>query len=255
MLLATLTVEALSAQPLPPGEGPEPVGTIASYMVDTFTGQTEDGLPRGWKPLVFRSVPRQTAYTLVQEDDNWFVRAVSSASASAVLKEVSVPLRGFPVLTWRWKVEGTVREADARSKKGDDYAARIYVAFKYDPARANAWMRAKYGLAKRLYGEYPPHAALNYIWDNRLPIGAELDNAYSDKVKMIVVESGDENAGRWMTERRDVLADYRKAFGEDPPELHFVSLMTDTDNTRGSATAYFDDIAFLAGASGPTAPR
>jgi len=253
-LAAVLVVLFLPA-PLPaqePAPDFEPAGALQSYVVDTFSGQIQDGLPRGWKQLFFRKIPVHTTYTVVQEADNYVVMAVSSASASAIVKEVPVPLKAFPILSWRWKVERTLRKADARSKKGDDYPARIYIAFKYDPSKASPWMRAKYGLGKALYGEYPPHAALNYIWDNKLPVGTALDNAYTDRVKMVVVETGDAKAGRWVVERRNVYEDYRNLYGEEPPELQFVALMTDTDNTGESATAWYDDLIFLAAPLSPS---
>lgn len=213
--------------------------------VDSFDGGSAGGLPKGWKPLAFRKIPRQTAYTLEQEDGNWFVKAVSSASASGLLKEVQVDLRKTPVLAWRWKIEHVLKKADARIKAGDDYAARIYIAFRYDPEKASLWQRAKYGAAKALYGAYPPGAAINYIWDNKLPAGMVVDNPYTDRVKMVAVESGGEKAGRWVSESRNVLRDYQMTFGGDPPPLQFVAVMTDTDNTGESAVAYYDDLAFL----------
>ena len=66
---------------------------------------------------------------------------------------------------------------------------------------------------------------------------------------MIVVESGPEKVNQWVNEERNVLEDYRKAFGEDPPLVSGVALMTDTDNTGESATAYYGDISFRKGGS------
>lgn len=217
------------------------------FLVDSFSGQAEPGgLPRGWKPLFFKKISRHTEYGLEKEGENYFVKAVSSASASAIYKEVPIELKDYPLLSWRWKIDHVLAKADARRKNGDDYPARIYVAFAYDPARAKAWERAKYGLAKALYGSYPPEAALNYVWDNKLPIGAALDNAYTERAKMIVVESGPGKAGEWVREERDAYADYKKIFGREPPKIAFIALMTDTDNTGESAIAYYDDIAFSA---------
>lgn len=207
-------------------------------------GSPVGGLPAGWKELRFRRVARPTRYALVREGEDVFLRAVSSASASALYREVSPDLAETPVLSWRWRVRGSVPSADARRRSGDDYAARVYVAFAYDPARAGAWERAKRALGRALYGAEPPGSALNYVWDNRLPLGAELDNAYTDRAKMVVLASGDAQAGRWLGESRDVLEDYRRLFGQDPPPVLFVAVMTDTDDTGESASADYDDIAF-----------
>lgn len=221
-------------------------GAAAAGGLEPFDFATENGLPKGWKPLAFRKIPHQTTYTLEQEDGNWFVKAVSSASASGLLREMRVDLMKTPVLAWRWKVEHVLKKADARTKAGDDYAARIYVAFRYDPEKASLWQRAKYATARALYGAYPPGAAINYIWDNKLPAGTVVDNPYTDRVKMVAVESGDEKAGGWVSESRNVLRDYQMTFGGDPPPVAFVAVMTDTDNTGESAVAYYDDLSFQA---------
>jgi hypothetical protein len=136
-------------------------------------------------------------------------------------------------------------KADARTKAGDDYPARIYVAFRYDPAAATAWEKTKYGAYRLLYGVYPPRAVLNYIWDNRLPPGTTLDNAYTARARMIVVRSGEAEVGRWLTETRNVLDDYRRAFGGEPPRIAGVAVMTDTDDTGERAVAWYDAITLL----------
>src|SRR5688572_7740999 len=188
-------------------------------------------LPAGWEPLTFKKIPRVTRYTVVRDDDRWVLKAESDASASGLYRALDVDPRAYPRLTWRWKVANVLVKGDARTKEGDDYPARIYVAFRYDPAHATAWEKTKYGAYRLLYGVYPPRAVLNYIWDNRLPPGTTLDNAYTDRAKMIVLRSGAAEVGRWVTETRDVLADYRWLFGGDPPSVAGVAVMTDTDDT------------------------
>ena len=96
---------------------------------------------------------------------------------------------------------------------------------------------------KFLYGDYPPHAALNYVWDARSPVGTIVASPYERRVRMVVVESGEANLGRWRAYERDVLADYRAAFGEDPPGIAGVGLMTDSDDTGERAVALYGDIA------------
>ena len=70
-------------------------------------------------------------------------------------------------------------------------------------------------------------------------------NPFTDRVKMIVVESGAENLNTWVGQQRNIYEDYKQAFGEEPPMISGVAIMTDTDNTRESATAYYGDIVFL----------
>lgn len=203
-----------------------------------------NGLPAGWEPLLFKKIPRTTTYEWSAAEGA--LHAVSSASAAGLIYRLDRAAGSAPVLRWRWKVSGTLPKGDERAKSGDDYAARLYVTFRYDPRRAGAGMRFKYGLAKTLYGEHPPHAGINYIWANRLAQGEAVANAYTDRVRMLAVRSGDAEAGRWLSEERDILADYRKLFGEEPPPLAGVAVMTDTDNTGGRAEAWYAQIELAA---------
>lgn len=146
-------------------------------------------------------------------------------------------------MRWRWKVAAPLAAHAERSRDGDDFAARVYVTFRYDPARADALTRAKYAIAKKLRGEYPPHGGLAYVWSSGEDVGASWPNPYTDRVQMVVVRTGAAQAGTWLTEERDILADYRAVFGEAPPELEGVALMSDTDQTGAEAKAWYADVS------------
>jgi Protein of unknown function (DUF3047) len=206
-----------------------------------------DGLPAGWTPLTFRNISRHTRYAIVQEDGRPILRAESEGAASGLIRRVDLDPGTYRHLSWRWKIENTIAKGDERSKAGDDYAARIYVAFRYEPETAGAWERARYGAARLLYGEYPPKHVLNYIWANRLPKGEAIDNAFTDRAKMIAVRSGSAEAGQWLEEERNVYADYRRLFGQEPPRIAGIAVMTDTDNTGERAVAYYDRIVVRRG--------
>ena len=120
-----------------------------------------------------------------------------------------------------------LEKGDARKKEGDDYAARIYVVFPH-------WF-------------FPKTRSINYIWANKLPQGEIVPNPFTSNAMMVAVESGEEKVGEWVTETRNVRADYRAIFGEEPPRAGAVAIMTDTDNTGGSAVAWYDDIKFKGG--------
>jgi hypothetical protein len=223
-----------------------PVAVAASLDVAPFSRMEEGGtVGQGWQPLEFRKIERRTRYALVRDGDAVVLRADADASASGVVHRLDGPAAARPMLSWRWKIADVVTAGDPRRKDGDDYAARVYVTFRYDPSRVSAVERAKYALAKQLDGEYPPHAGLTYVWDARLPPGTVLPNAYTDRVRMIVVRSGAAEAGRWVAETRNVLEDYRRAFGEEPPPVSGIAVMTDTDQTGGRATAWYGDIRFM----------
>jgi hypothetical protein len=213
--------------------------------VGRFSAEKQnDELPAGWEPFTFRGIDRHTDYRLVEEDGKVVVQATSRASASGLMRRIAIDPREYPIVQWRWKAASVLEKADIHRKEGDDYPARIYIAFEYDPAKLSFSERIKYGVAKMLHGEHPPHAVLNYLWASKAPVGLVAPNAYTDRSMMIVVQSGAENLNAWVEEERNILEDYRKAFHEEPPMISGVAIMTDTDNTEESATAYYGDILF-----------
>ncbi len=199
-----------------------------------------EGLPKGWEPLTFNKIKSHTHYEWSPE--NHVIHAVSSAAASGLTYRLDQEAGKAPILRWRWRVSHSISKGEEKTKAGDDYAARIYVTFRYDPSKVGAGARIKYGFAKALYGEYPPHAGINYIWANRLAQGESTPNPYTDRVMMVAVRSGDSEAGKWFAEERNIQEDYRTLFKEDPPPLAGIALMTDTDNTGSQAEAWYADI-------------
>ena len=201
-----------------------------------------DGVIAARNMPVTKNIAAKTRYSIVRDGEHYVLKAESHAAASGLIRPLDLDPKVYQVMSWRWKVENILVKGDARRKEGDDYAARIYVAFQYDPETATLWEKTRYGTYKLLYGEYPPKAVLNYIWANRLPEGAAIDNAFTDRAKMIAVQSGPQEIGRWLSEERNLVEDYRRLFGQEPPRIAGVALMTDTDNTGESAVAYYDDI-------------
>jgi hypothetical protein len=200
-------------------------------------------LPDGWKPLTFKKIPKQTAYELIKDGDAVVVKAVSDASASGLTKAVNIDPKEYPIVRWRWKVENVLKHSDVTRKDGDDYPARLYITFAYDPDKVSLGKKLKFKTGQALFGDIPI-GALNYIWDTNTPIGTIVENAYTDFAQMVVVESGMQKVGRWVSEERNIYEDYKQAFGEEPPLMNGVAIMTDTDNTKEQATAYYGDIQF-----------
>lgn len=150
------------------------------------------------------------------------------------------------MLRWRWKGERLPTAADTTRRATDDAMARIYVMFRHPPERLTRAQRATDEMMQRLHDEAPPHATLLYVWDNRAAVGTSTRNAYTDRVRNIVVESGSARLSQWLAYERDIAADYRAAFGEAPPSVTGVAVMTDADNTASSAIAYYGDITLSA---------
>jgi DUF3047 family protein len=203
--------------------------------------------PDSWKPLTFPKIERHTAYSLVRDGDIVVLKAVSQAAASGLTRDITINPSDYPVVQWRWKITNLIQKSDVTRKDGDDYPARLYITFQYDSSRVGLFERAKYEIARLLYGEYPPLGALNYIWANKEAKGTMVRNAYTDRARMIAVENGESPLNTWVTEKRNLLEDYRRAFGATADEIPMISgiaVMTDTDNTGESVTSYFGDIVF-----------
>ena len=200
--------------------------------------------PDSWQPLTFEKVEKHTQYSLVEDDGTVVLKAVSQASASGLTRAVSIDPKQYPVVQWRWKVENVLKNGNVMEKDGDDYPARLYITFAYDSSKAGFFERTQYEAYRLIHGQYPPLGAINYIWEARTPAGTIVPNPYTARAIMIVIQSGEAKVGQWVTESRNVYEDYRNAFGEDPPLISGVAVMTDTDNTGESAVAYFGDIVF-----------
>jgi len=174
----------------------------------------------GWDAKSFKGM---TEYRLVQESGRTVVKAHSVGSASGLFKKVKLDPARFRHLRWSWKIAATITNGNEKTKNGDDYAARVYVVF---PGRF-FWQTK----------------AINYIWANRLAKGDSISNAFTGNAMMLAVESGSEKRGTWVAEERDVLADYRRLFAEEPREIGAIAIMTDTDNTGEETTAWYGDIS------------
>ena len=179
------------------------------------------------------------------EDHNTVVvKADSKSSASGLIHRIKIDPRVFPIVSWRWKVTNTFIKGDVRKKRGDDYPARLYIAFEFDPNRLSFFEKTQYKLARLLYGEYPPGGAITYIWSSNAPRGTLVSNPYTKRSKMIAVQSGKTLLNTWIQEERNVYEDYKTAFSQEPPMIVAVMIMTDSDNTGESAISYFGDIIF-----------
>jgi hypothetical protein len=218
-------------------EGPLIVGDFSAANWD-------NGLPENWNPLTFYAIKKHTVYEKSNDNGVTVIKAVSNASASGLIRKISIDPKKYPIIRWRWKVSNIYQHGDVTKKTGDDYPGRIYIAFEYDAEKVGFWEMAKFTALKLIYGEYPPIGAINYIWESIAPEGTFISNPYTDRVQMIVVESGGENINTWKQEERNIYEDYVKAFGEFPSMISGVAIMTDSDNTGESAVSFYGDILF-----------
>lgn len=210
-----------------------------------FSAATPGGPPPPpWKLQTLPKIERHTRYALVRDEGRVVLRADAQASMASLAHPLRLDAAAFPILEWQWKITSLIRGADLASKEGDDFPARIYVLFDYDIRKLPFATRTKFRIARALYGADLPLAALCYVWDGKAPRDTAVWSAYTDRVRVIVAESGPANLNRWMTFRRNIREDFRAAFGEDPPPVTGVVIATDTDNTGASVTAFYGDIRF-----------
>ncbi len=200
--------------------------------------------PTGWVHKQINDDTKATDFSIVREDGRGVIEARSEAGASSLIHTLATPVPADAHLQWRWKVSNAVPESAMRNKATDDYAARVYVFFDYDKAKLSLGDRIKIDLARVVWGADLPTAALCYVWGTHDAVGSIGPNPYTDRVRMIVLQQGDARSGQWVSENRDLAADFKAAFGEAAPAVTGIALGADTDNTGARVEARFADIRF-----------
>ena len=215
-----------------------------AVWVGQFRGNGSE-LPAPWTVEQIDSKVPATRYQIREWEGQHAVEGSADASMALLGRPVSIDLEKTPILCWQWRVDHVLKNADMRTKAGDDYAARLYLTFRIPEEQLGLGTRTKLALARSIYGDKVPDAALNYVWDNHQPPETLMDNAYTDRTRMLVLRSGNQDAGRWVTERRDVRADFARAFKNIQGQLSGVAVAVDTDNTGEKAKAGFAAIHFV----------
>ncbi|MEI8028551.1 MAG: DUF3047 domain-containing protein [Comamonadaceae bacterium] len=219
---------------------------VAPLFSSLVPGQS---LPREFHVINLPKIA-QNSFSLASDEGKTVLRVDSDNSAGSIdipltaSRLGNAPGSGSTVLEWRWKVSRALEKADMENKSGDDHAARVYVFFDVPLKSLSFVERSKIQLARMLMGEDVPTAALCYVWDNRHRIGYTAWSPYTHRLRKVVLQSGPEHVGQWMTEARDVAADFREAFGFDAPAVTSVAVGNDTDNTDERVTTWFGDISF-----------
>ncbi len=189
---------------------------------DILVADFESGDLSHWQSEEFEG---RTEYRLVSIDGVRALAATATNSASGRVRKIRIDLDKTPFLHWRWRVEPCQGGGDETSKAGDDYVARLYVIV----SGGLRFWRTR---------------ALNYVWSCSQPVGSRWDNAFTANAQMWALRSGPAEAGRWLTEVRNVKADLKTVFGEDIRHLDAIAIMTDSDNSGGVHRAYYGNIAF-----------
>lgn len=200
------------------------------------------GVAPGWQHQTLPKVERPNQFELVPDGDRRVLQVRSASSASSWLAKVDIAPARAQRLQWRWKVSRSLEGSDVRSKQGDDYAARLYVLFDLPPERLSLGDRLRIQAARAVSGVEVPAAALCYVWGHAQPAGSTAWNPYTDRVRMVVVDSGNGHAMQWRSVARDLRRDWEEAFGGAMPAVRGIAVSADTDNTRDRVEAWFGDI-------------
>ncbi len=194
--------------------------------------------PEGWQAVTLPG-KAATVYRSEHKDGRPATAAVSRRSASLLRRDIGRPAHEVREVAFSWWVQAALPQADIADATRDDAVARVLFSFDGDHAKLSPRDRMLFELAHTLTGERPPYATLMYVYANEQPVGAIVHNPRTDRIRKIVLDAGPGQKKRWREHRRDLVADYRRAFGEEPGRLLSVALMTDSDNTQGEALAWY----------------
>ena len=183
------------------------------------------GIPSDWKEQTWG----KPAYDLeiVSDDGQRALHLKSKGETSTIIRDLkaSVDLKETPIIEWKWKVMTLPTGGNACHKSTDDEAAQVYVA----------WLRTPEAVRSRIIG---------YVWDSTAPAGTICKSEKTSTVTYVVLRSGSDELGKWITERRNVAEDFRKIYGEAPAKPTALSLGIDSDDTRTSAESFIGPTAF-----------
>ena len=187
-------------------------------VADFSSGVDKNGIPLGWQ---LKEKSGKADFAVIKEGPIHAVQLRSVDSSFALQKVVKVNTQNYPVLSWKWKVTKLPQGADLRTRKADDQAAQLFLAFS----------DAK---------------VIVYLWDTTAPQGSMEDVPAPPfvTIKAIVLRSGDMDAGKWITETRNAYEDYRKLFDREPPPVAGMRIQINSQHTDTAAESYFADVVF-----------
>jgi len=189
------------------------------------------GIPAGWTRYETPGGRPAYDFTVVEDAGRRALLLRSHDEHSTIAKEIRVDLHATPVLEWNWKIVALPSGADIRHKATSDLTAHVFVI----------WPRFPAMLRSRLIG---------YVWEESLPVGTVVTSRKTGAVRFLVVRSGTRELSQWLTDRRNVLEDYRRIFGEEPEDPRAIGLSIDTNDTHSGAETLFGRIGFLPAATG-----
>ena len=213
------------------------VGVLACALAGCATPPPAEG----WHAVTLPG-KKSTRYAHTVHEGRRAIHAQADGSASMWRRKVHVPPERLGSVKLSWWVDQLMAQAHVGDADHEDAVARVIFAFEGDRDKLSPRTRAMFDLAQVLTGEAPPYATLMYVWDTRAEVGSLIINPRTDRVRKIVLDSGPAGLKRWRDHQRNLAQDFRMAFGEEPGPLVGIAVMTDADNTRSVAQAWYGAI-------------
>ncbi|XVJ68784.1 MAG: DUF3047 domain-containing protein [Rhizobacter sp.] len=226
---------------------PEPASAIGPAAVER-SAQPAASTDSGFEGWTHKRLPgkRATNYQLMQLDGRWAVRADAQAAVSLFRRDVRVEPEDLGSIEFAWRVQAMLDSADLTQRSREDAPVRLLLAFEGDRNNFSAKNRMLSELSQTFTGEPLPYATLMYVWDAQASVGSIISaGSGTDRIRKLVLDSGATHVKTWRTHVRDIGQDYRVVFGEEPGALIGVALMTDSDNTRARAQAWYGPVRIL----------
>lgn len=195
----------------------------------------------GWQHRTFPG-KQATDYTPARFDGREAVAVRAEASASMLRQTLRIEPADLGRVRFSWKVPALIGQADLAQRDKADSPVRVLLAFEGDRSKLSMKDAMLSELAQLLTGEPMPYATLMYVWCNTRAPGSVIANARTERIRKLVVESGPQRLNQWLDYERDIRADFERVFGEAPGALVGIAIMTDTDNTRSSARAWYGPV-------------
>ena len=222
----------------------ESIEVLNQRIAPWATTATVGNKPAAWEHFKLPG-KRPSQFDYVLEDGRAAIMANAQSSASMLRQVMRVEPAALGNIKFSWKLPDLIQYADMSLREFDDSPVRVVLAFEGDRAKFSAKNAMLSELAHLLSGEPLPYATLMYVWCNECETDKVILNPHTDRIRKLPLESGISKLNHWMSYERNVRADFVKAFGEEPGVLTSVSIMTDTDNTKSVARAWYGPVALI----------
>jgi hypothetical protein len=211
--------------------------------IPRFSATQAGAPPPGWQHVPLSRSKKETEYTTVVDEGVVVLKAASRGSASIMAFRTDFDPRAFPLLSWRWKVTQGIPGAETQNRSREDAPVRVMVSFSGDTSKLSVFDHAASSFAQSASGQPLPYAELMYVWGGKVAVDSITTSSLTSRIRMLAVAADEQGLGRWHTYTRNLVEDFRRAFGEEPGRVTAVKLMSDTDNTNSISEAFYGDIS------------